>query len=64
MPVQSELPTPADEFGIILAILSSPLPIRASRKHQLWTRNVSTLSELLRKVAAGSGNEAGAEQVG
>jgi hypothetical protein len=29
-----------------------------------WTKNVSTLSELLRKAAAGSEDEAGAEQVG
>jgi len=29
-----------------------------------WPNNVSTLSELLRKAAAGSEDEAGAEQVG
>jgi hypothetical protein len=29
-----------------------------------WPYHVSTLSELLRKAAAGSENEAGAEQVG
>jgi hypothetical protein len=36
----------------------------ANACRQFWADNVSTLSELLRKAAAGSEDEAGAEQVG
>jgi hypothetical protein len=52
------------EFSAVAQEFFATLPTPGFQDGAKLSHNVSTLSELLRKAAAGSEDEAGAEQVG